>query len=162
MTGTPSTERISGPKVKTGYFDSVVCDARALPGNDRESEQVACPGAPSLTGRTNPTPCRPDRMWFFAGKRTAATTASPLPMALPEELLTWISSYDQMPKRFRHRPFWAAATTVQDGNWSKDWLPGSTTPCSRQRPYPVWKARCHKDVSAGTPITGLCSSAAWC
>ena len=86
-------------KVKTGYFDSVVCDARALPAMTGNLNKWPARCA-IIDGEDKPHPLPPGPYVVFRRETDGSDYSIPLPMALPEELLTWISSYDQMPKRF--------------------------------------------------------------
>ena len=87
------------PKVEKGYFDLVVCDIRALP---KMSEQLnAWPKQCVLIDGEDYPHIIPPGPYIVCRRETDGSDYSiPLPMALPEEILSWIARYSDQPKRF--------------------------------------------------------------
>lgn len=86
-------------KVKSGYFNYVVCDIRAV--SFLNKEFAGWPdGLVIIDGEDSPTEIPPGK-YIICRRETDGTDFSiPLPMALPEEILNWIASYDSIPKRY--------------------------------------------------------------
>lgn len=86
-------------KIHKGFFKYIVCDSRALRGLlENLSEWPA--GLVVIDGEDRPAKIPPGK-YVICRRETDGTDFSiPLPMALPEEILQWISSYDDAPKQY--------------------------------------------------------------
>ena len=86
-------------KVKSGYFDFVVCDLRAVTFLKQEFA-----GWPDrlviIDGEDSPTDIPPGKYIICRRETDGADFSIPLPMALPEEIFSWISHYDDIPKSY--------------------------------------------------------------
>ncbi len=86
-------------KVAQGYFDLVVCDLRAL--SSFKAQLKSWPHHMVIIDGED----RPQRIplgpYVVCRRETDGSDYSiPLPMALPEEIFQWITSYDSVPKKF--------------------------------------------------------------
>jgi hypothetical protein len=86
-------------KLGRGYFDLVVCDIRAYPAL-RERTTGIEHRLVLIDGEDRPVHIPPGP-YVICRRETDGTDFSiPLPMALPEEILHWITRYDDEPKRY--------------------------------------------------------------
>ncbi len=86
-------------KVARGYFDLVICDARAA--DFFKSRMNSLPDRFAvLDGDDHPVYVAPGRYLIFRRETDGSDFSIPLPMALPEELYRWIVSYDGVPKEY--------------------------------------------------------------
>jgi hypothetical protein len=86
-------------KVQRGYFTYIVCDCRALA--DLLQRLIAWPaGLVVIDGEDVPARIPPGRYVICRRETDGSDFSIPLPMALPEEILRWIGSYDRMPKEY--------------------------------------------------------------
>lgn len=85
-------------KIARGYFDAVVCDLRAFASWRDRLAQSRVPVA-VIDGEDRPHPVRPGNHVVFRRETDGTDYSVPLPMALPEEILRWITAYDDEPKR---------------------------------------------------------------
>ena len=85
-------------KVATGYFDLVICDARAEAFYKTQISSLLDRFA-ILDGGDRPTFVPPGRYLIFRRETDGSDFSIPLPMALPEEIFKWIASYDAVPKQ---------------------------------------------------------------
>jgi hypothetical protein len=86
-------------KVARGYFTHVVSDVRAL--NHWRDQLYSAPRPPVLIdGEDRPFPVRPGNHILCRRETDGSDYSIPLPMALPEEIFRWITSYDEAPKRY--------------------------------------------------------------
>jgi hypothetical protein len=86
-------------KLRRGFFDLVVCDIRAYTVL-REKIAGVDLHLVLIDGEDRPVPIPPGP-YLICRRETDGTDYSiPLPMALPEELLLWITRYDDQPKRY--------------------------------------------------------------
>jgi hypothetical protein len=86
-------------KVKAGFFDLVVCDYRSLPlyttKFNTKAQRLAI-----IDGEDRARPVPAGRYALFRRETDGTDHSIPLPMSLPEEIFNWISSHDQLPKRY--------------------------------------------------------------
>jgi hypothetical protein len=86
-------------KLRHGYYDMVVCDIRAYSALRKKIEDLDL-RLVLIDGEDRPVPIPPGP-YLICRRETDGTDYSiPLPMALPEEILHWIASYDDQPKRY--------------------------------------------------------------
>ncbi|MDJ0784622.1 MAG: hypothetical protein QNJ22_21845 [Desulfosarcinaceae bacterium] len=86
-------------KLRRGFFDMVVCDIRAYVALKEKIEGIDL-NLVLIDGEDRPVPIHPGP-YVVCRRETDGTDYSiPLPMALPEELLYWITRYDDEPKRY--------------------------------------------------------------
>ena len=86
-------------KIRSGFFDCVVCDVRALQQWIEPPRRRRRPRWRSSTARIAPSRSTAGRRCSSAGRPTASDGSIPLPMSLPEEIFNWIAAYDGQPKR---------------------------------------------------------------
>ena len=86
-------------KVMHGFYDLVLCDLRALPVLTRHLAQWP-PHCVVIDGEDVPQPLAPGPFVVCRRETDGSDYSIPLPMALPEELLTWIGKYDTLPKPY--------------------------------------------------------------
>jgi hypothetical protein len=86
-------------KVQGGYFDLVVCDLRSadLLGQNLKHWPRRCA---VIDGEDRPQAISPGPYVVFRRETDGTDYSIPLPMALPEELLEWITRYDDSPKQY--------------------------------------------------------------
>ena len=86
-------------KIRSGFFDCLVCDVRALP---QWADAIgASPTRLALVdGEDHPFPVNHGAAVLFRREAGCADGSIPLPMALPEEVFNWISAYDGQTKRY--------------------------------------------------------------
>ena len=86
-------------KLETDYFDLIACDVRSAPtlrsmAPDVKTKLVI------IDGEDHPVPI-PTGPHVICRRETDGSDFSiPLPMGLPEEVLNWITSYDDQPKKY--------------------------------------------------------------
>ncbi len=86
-------------KIQRGYFDLVVSDIRAAAGVSKQFNQL--PGRWAIIdGEDQPSKIPIGPYVVFRRETDGADYSIPLPMALPEEVLLWITRYDELPKRY--------------------------------------------------------------
>jgi glycosyltransferase involved in cell wall biosynthesis len=84
-------------KVRKGYFDLLVCDARAWP-LLAENTKGSTGRVAILDGEDSPLKIPVGNYLIFRRETDGSDFSVPLPMALPEEVLNWIVRYDTLPK----------------------------------------------------------------
>jgi hypothetical protein len=84
-------------KVAAGYFDLVVCDVRAVGFIGQHFSPLPSRLA-LIDGEDRPVGIAPGPFVIFRRETDGTDFSIPLPMALPEEMLLWISSFDETPK----------------------------------------------------------------
>jgi hypothetical protein len=85
-------------KLKNGYFSLIVSDLRALPALCRMTSESKAKLV-IIDGEDHPFPI-PAGPYVICRRETDGTDFSiPLPMGLPEEVLHWIASYDDLAKK---------------------------------------------------------------
>lgn len=85
-------------KVAKGFFDYILCDIRAIKTSIdilAKSKNIAY-----IDGEDAPTFWDLGRHIIFRRETDGTDMSIPLPMALPEELFSWISSFDNEPKKY--------------------------------------------------------------
>ena len=86
-------------KIERKFFNIIVCDARALPALfENVSEWPA--GLVIIDGEDSPAKIAPGKYAICRRETDGSDFSIPLPMALPEEILQWISSYDDASKQY--------------------------------------------------------------
>jgi hypothetical protein len=86
-------------KIKSGYFKYILCDIRAMQNILPILSEIP-KGLVIIDGEDQPQYIPPGP-YVLCQRETDGTHYSiPLPMALPEELIQWIQSYDQNPKSY--------------------------------------------------------------
>ena len=85
-------------KIRSGFFDCVVCDVRAL---QRWIVPLGASPTPLalVDGEDRPFPVARGSAVLFRRETDGADGSIPLPMSLPEEIFNWIAAYDGQPKR---------------------------------------------------------------
>jgi len=86
-------------KVGRGYFDLVICDARAASFFKTKIRSLPDRFA-VIDGEDRPSYVSPGRYLIFRRETDGSDFSIPLPMALPEEIFQWISSYDTVAKEY--------------------------------------------------------------
>ena len=86
-------------KVASGYFNYIICDARALAylqklSNDWPARLII------IDGEDSPLKIPPGKYIICRRESDGSDFSIPLPMAIPEEILNWITSYDDVPKQY--------------------------------------------------------------
>lgn len=98
----PDEERIDRQdivrKIRTGFFQYIVCDVRAL-ARLGELPEIGR-GLVLIDGEDRPFPIRPGKYVVCRRETDGSDFSIPLPMALPEEILHWITAYDDLPKKY--------------------------------------------------------------
>ena len=86
-------------KIHKGFFNIIICDVRALPALlENVSEWPA--GLVIIDGEDSPAKIPPGKYAICRRETDGSDFSIPLPMALPEEILQWISAYDETPKQY--------------------------------------------------------------
>jgi hypothetical protein len=86
-------------KIHKGFFKYIVCDSRALPALlENLSEWPA--GLVVIDGEDFSAKIPPGKYVICRRETDGSDFSIPLPMAIPEEILQWISSYDGAPKQY--------------------------------------------------------------
>jgi glycosyltransferase involved in cell wall biosynthesis len=85
-------------KVRKGYFDLLVCDARSWPFLSENTEGFTGRVA-ILDGEDSPLKIPVGNHLIFRRETDGSDFSIPLPMALPEEVFSWIIRYDALPKK---------------------------------------------------------------
>jgi len=86
-------------KIKKNFFKYIICDIRAL-NLFHHLIPYSPPGIAIIDGEDHPVRMPPGP-FFFCQRETDGTDFSiPLPMALPEEIFQWITSYDNLEKKY--------------------------------------------------------------
>ena len=86
-------------KVKRDFFDLVICDIRALPMLTQCMQQWPNKCV-LIDGEDKPHHLLPGPYILCRRETDGSDYSIPLPMALPEEVFHWISSYDRLPKSY--------------------------------------------------------------
>jgi len=86
-------------KVRQGYFDFVVCDYRAVATLVKNLQQWPQRCA-IIDGEDRAQKIQPGPYLVFRRETDGTDYSIPLPMALPEEVLQWITRYDSLPKKY--------------------------------------------------------------
>jgi glycosyltransferase involved in cell wall biosynthesis len=86
-------------KAHRGHFHLIVCDVRALASVAPQLNGYTGPLA-VIDGEDTPQTLPPGNYVVFRRETDGADFSIPLPMALPEEVLKWITHYDFLPKKF--------------------------------------------------------------
>ena len=90
-------EDVAG-KLNSGFFDLVVSDIRAL--NTLRKLAPNCETSlVVIDGEDRPFPVPPGPYVICRRETDGSDFSIPLPMGLPEEVLNWIASYDDLPKK---------------------------------------------------------------
>ena len=86
-------------KIRSGFFDCVVCDVRAL---QQWIETLGTSPTPLalIDGEDRPFPVNRGSAVLFRRETDGTDGSIPLPMSLPEEIFNWIAAYDGQPKRY--------------------------------------------------------------
>jgi hypothetical protein len=84
-------------KMARGYFSYIFCDVRAIPLLQRLVSQWPR-GLAMVDGEDAPVQIAPGPFAICRRETDGSDFSVPLPMALPEEILKWVASYDQIPK----------------------------------------------------------------
>ncbi|MBI2565401.1 MAG: glycosyltransferase family 1 protein [Candidatus Schekmanbacteria bacterium] len=84
-------------KAERGHFTHVVCDVRATSVLQNELKELP-PRLVLLDGEDTPVAFPPGRYVICRRETDGSDFSIPLPMAIPEELLAWITAYDCLPK----------------------------------------------------------------
>jgi len=86
-------------KLLEDYFNCVVCDVRSILLLSKLYSKL-----PSrliiIDGEDKPSKIKPGRYVVFRRETDGADLSIPLPMAIPEEILSWISSFDDVSKKY--------------------------------------------------------------
>lgn len=86
-------------KIASGFFEFIAADVRAmadlLPFLEKSRSPLAV-----IDGEDLPVPIPPGPYVVFRRETDGMDYSIPLPMALPEEIFKWISSYDDQPKSY--------------------------------------------------------------
>ncbi|MCD6562085.1 MAG: glycosyltransferase family 1 protein [Deltaproteobacteria bacterium] len=86
-------------KIRAGYFKYIICDYRAFSLLlDNLSDWP--PGLVVIDGEDSPQKIPPGKYVICRRETDGSDFSIPLPMALPEEILRWISSYDNEHKEY--------------------------------------------------------------
>ena len=86
-------------KVVQGYYDLVLCDLRALPLMTKHLNQWP-QRCVLIDGEDSPQYLAPGPYVVCRRETDGSDYSLPLPMGFPEELLSWISRYDAIPKQY--------------------------------------------------------------
>jgi hypothetical protein len=86
-------------KLRHGFFDMVVCDIRAYSALRKKIEDLDL-RLVLIDGEDRPVHIPPGPYLICRRETDGTDNSIPLPMALPEEILHWISRYDDEPKRY--------------------------------------------------------------
>lgn len=86
-----------GQKIQHGFFNLIICDVRAVPALlENLSDWPA--GLVIIDGEDFPAKIQPGKYVICRRETDGCDFSIPLPMAVPEEILQWIASYDEAPK----------------------------------------------------------------
>lgn len=86
-------------KAAGGYYDLVISDVRAI--SQLSGNLKAWPGnSVIIDGEDSPYPIMPGPYVICRRETDGSDFSIPLPMALPEEILNWITRYDGLEKRY--------------------------------------------------------------
>lgn len=86
-------------KIHNSFFKYIVCDVRALPALlENLSEWPA--GLVIIDGEDVPAKIPPGKYIICRRETDGSDFSIPLPMAIPQEIFKWISSYDKAPKQY--------------------------------------------------------------
>lgn len=88
-----------GQKVAAGYFKYIVCDFRAIPWLF-EHLNFGVARLIVIDGEDRPVKMPPGNYVICRRETDGSDFSVPLPMALPEEILQWITAYDSSPKEY--------------------------------------------------------------
>lgn len=105
-------------KLKSGFFDLVVADLRAL-AEHHQFIDFKKQATLIIDGEDQPAPFRLPGTLHFCRETTSLEQALPLPMALPEEIFTWIEKYDHLAPQFDIGFF---GTVCNDGSQRDRWI----------------------------------------
>jgi hypothetical protein len=86
-------------KIQRGYFTYIVSDIRAA-GSWMEAIERSRSLAAIIDGEDRPTRFQAGRYVIFRRETDGSDYSVPLPMALPEEIFSWITAYDSLPKKY--------------------------------------------------------------
>lgn len=86
-------------KVNKGYFRYVICDVRAASFFQNNFPQL-CGGLVLIDGEDSPAKTQPGPFLIYRRETDGYDFSIPLPMAIPEEVLAWITSYDNASKPY--------------------------------------------------------------
>ncbi|UCD82318.1 MAG: glycosyltransferase family 1 protein [Desulfobacterales bacterium] len=86
-------------KAASGYFNYIICDVRAL-GYLQEHFTAWSSGLIIIDGEDLPVKIPPGKYIICRRETDGSDFSIPLPMAIPEEILNWITSYDDEPKQY--------------------------------------------------------------
>jgi hypothetical protein len=128
-------------KIQKGFFSLILSDVRALgqwlPQLGRSPSKLVI-----IDGEDRPVYISPGRYVVCRRETDGSDYSIPLPMALPEEILNWITSYDALPKKYsigflgsthdgRRR-----ALIEQLARWYPDGLFSASVVPSQSNPFP--------------------------
>jgi hypothetical protein len=86
-------------KIKTGFFHYIICDFRALSPFLQTVLEIP-QRLVIVDGEDTPQRIPPGPYVFCQRETDGSRYSIPLPMALPEEVMNWIQSYDHHPKEY--------------------------------------------------------------
>ena len=86
-------------KARNKHFDMIVADVRALPVVVKQLAGYSSPLA-IIDGEDKPVKIPPGHYVTFRRETCGDDLSIPLPMALPEEIYSWIIQYDALPKKY--------------------------------------------------------------
>jgi hypothetical protein len=86
-------------KVSRGFFNYIICDYRAFT-SLLENLSTWPSGLIVIDGEDFPAQIPPGKYVICRRETDGSGYSIPLPMAIPEEILKWISSYDEAPKQY--------------------------------------------------------------
>jgi hypothetical protein len=88
-----------GSKINKGHFNLILCDVRTWEPWRAHLEKSPSPLA-IVDGEDRPFHVQPGRHILFRRETDGSDYSIPLPMGLPEEIFTWITAYDPLPKKY--------------------------------------------------------------
>jgi hypothetical protein len=86
-------------KIQSGVFKYIICDSRAFP-SLLENLSHWPTGLVVIDGEDFPAKIQPGKYVLCRRETDGSDYSIPLPMAIPEEILEWISSYDNEQKQY--------------------------------------------------------------
>jgi hypothetical protein len=86
-------------KIKTGFFQYIICDLRVVQQFLQTFSEIPR-GFVVVDGEDQPQSIPPGPFILCQRETDGSHYSIPLPMALPEELIHWIQSYDRNPKSY--------------------------------------------------------------
>ena len=86
-------------KVNKGYFNYVICDVRAVSFFQANFSQLSAAFV-LIDGEDGPAKIKPNQFVVCRRETDGSDFSIPLPMAMPEEILNWITSYDNTSKQY--------------------------------------------------------------